>query len=80
MRENLLRGRETALRQNGFWLNLLESQALWGDDPIDNFQTFASRVKALDAASLRALARVLFNETNLARFTLLPERDGGAKH
>lgn len=74
IREAMLRSRETDLKQNQFWIDLLESQPLWGDDPVNTVQTFDSRVRALDAATLQALARTVLNETNIARFTLVPER------
>jgi zinc protease len=73
VKENLLRTREAGMRQNEFWVYLLQQQVLWGDDPADALQNFAGRVKALDASSVRALARIVLDETNLARFTLLPE-------
>jgi zinc protease len=79
VRENLLRARETALRQNGFWVNMLQSQAVWGDDPAENFAAFTARVRGVDAASVRALARIVLNNANLARFTLLPERTGSGQ-
>lgn len=74
VRENLKRARETAVKQNAFWQQVLEERVLWGDDPEDNMRTFDTRVATLDAESIRALARIVMNETNIARFTLLPER------
>jgi zinc protease len=77
VRENLLRERETSIKQNEFWVSLLQNQTLWGDDPVESYQTFGARVKAIDASSVKALARILFNTTNVARFTLLPEKAAG---
>ena len=74
VRENLLRTRERGLSENGFWLGLLQSSSLWNDDPVESVASYTARVAAIDAASVQALARVLLNEANLARFTLLPER------
>lgn len=76
VRESLIRERETALRTNDFWLDLLQGEALWGDDPAESVSSYTSRVRALDAAGIQALARVVFNETNMARFTLIPEKTG----
>jgi zinc protease len=75
VRESMLRSRETALRENEFWMELLQSEALWGDDPVETFGAYAARVRALDAPGLQAFARIVFNETNIARFTLMPEKN-----
>lgn len=74
VRENLMRSRETALKENEFWAGMLQIQAMWGDDVAETIGSYAARVAALDAVSLRDLAKVLFDETNYARFTLIPER------
>jgi zinc protease len=79
VRENMTRSREAAMTQNGFWASLFEAQAMWGDDPVENVTGFKARVAALDADSIRALARIVLNETNFARFTLLPEKAGGGQ-
>jgi hypothetical protein len=47
---------------------------MWGDDPVENVTGFKARAAALDADSIRALARIVLSETNFARFTLLPEK------
>lgn len=78
VRESMLRDRETALRENEFWMELLQSDALWGDDPVEIFNGYAGKVRALDAAGIQALAKIVFNETNIARFTLMPEKAGRA--
>lgn len=77
VRENLNRTRETALTQNDFWVSLFENQVLWGDDVAESVQSYKARVAALDPDSVRALAKIVLSEANIARFTLLPE---GAKH
>ena len=59
VRENLKRARETAVKQNAFWQQVLEERVLWGDDPEDNMRTFDTRVATLDAESIRALARIV---------------------
>jgi zinc protease len=74
VKESFMRNRETALKENDFWMGTLQIQAMWGDDAVDAVQSYAARVAALDAESLRSLAKVLFDETNYARFTLIPER------
>jgi zinc protease len=73
VRENLRRNRETSLKQNGFWMTVLENYAIWNDDPAEAVRTFSQRVTSLDANGVRDLARIVLNEANLARFTLLPE-------
>jgi zinc protease len=74
VREALLRNHETALRENEYWAGLLQNEALWGDDAAESVSTYPARVRALDAESLRAVAKVVLDETNFARFTLLPAR------
>ncbi|HYV97858.1 MAG TPA: insulinase family protein [Gemmatimonadaceae bacterium] len=74
VRENLLRERETALKENEFWITMLQNQVLWGDDASDSYLTFANRVKALDPGSIKALAKIVLNTANMAKFTLLPEK------
>lgn len=74
VRENLLRNRERAMTENGFWLSLLQSSVLWSDDPVESVESYTARVNALDAARIRELATTLLDETNLARFTLMPEQ------
>jgi zinc protease len=76
VREAMIRDRETALRSNEFWVDLLQNEALWGDDPVQTFRSYESSVRAIDAAALQALARIVLNETNIARFTLVPEKSG----
>jgi zinc protease len=74
VRETFLRDRETALQQNAFWVSILQTQATFGDDAAESVASFRDRVMAMDADNLKSLAKLLFDETNYARFTLLPER------
>jgi zinc protease len=76
VREGMLRDRETALRSNEFWVELMQNQALWGDDAAESASSYTTRVRALDISGIKALARIVLDEANLARFTLLPEKSG----
>jgi zinc protease len=73
VKENLLRSRETALKQNGFWQSIIQQRALWGDDPADLVTRYTERVNALTPEAVQATATLLLAPTNVARFVLLPE-------
>ncbi len=73
VKENLLRTRETALKQNGFWQSVLQQTVTWGDDPVELITDYNARVDALTLADITATARRVLDETNRATFVLLPE-------
>jgi zinc protease len=76
VKENLLRTRETALKQNGFWLSVLQQSVTWGDDPVELITGYTARVEALTIADITATAKLVLDQTNRASFVLLPASGG----
>ncbi len=76
VKENLLRTRETALKQNGFWQSVLQQSVTWGDDPVEIVTGYTARVEALTLADITATAKLVLDPTNRATFVLLPETGG----
>jgi zinc protease len=76
VKENLLRTRETALKQNGFWLSVLQQTVTYGDDPVELVTRYTDRVNALTIADVTATAKLLLDPSNRATFVLLPASDG----
>jgi zinc protease len=75
VKENLLRSRETALKQNGFWQSVLQQSVLWGDDPTELITGYTARVEAMTLADITTTAKLVLDPTNRATFVLLPEKD-----
>lgn len=70
----LARGHETALEQNGAWLNtLVESYRYYPDPGGRAMLERPQMIEALDAESLRDAAQQYFDTQNFVRVTLLPE-------
>jgi zinc protease len=76
VKENLLRSRETALKQNAFWQQMLQQGTLWSDDPVELVTGYNDRVNAVTAAAVQATATLVLDPKNLARFTLVPAPAG----
>jgi zinc protease len=72
VKEQQLRARETAMRQNGFWTGQLSGAYLYGDDPRDVLK-YPDMVNGLTSAMLRDAARLYFKGDNYVHVTLLPE-------
>jgi zinc protease len=66
-----LRARETALKQNGFWLSNIVARDQAGE-PMEGILDDAS-IKAMTPASIQAAAKQYLDLNNYARFVLLPE-------
>ncbi len=72
IREKQRRALETSKRQNGWWLSNLQSRIQFSEQ----FSTLNERealISALTPEKIHAAARRYLDETNRARFTLLPE-------
>lgn len=72
VREQQRRAQETARKQNAWWVNSLQSRIEFGEQ----FSTIEERdslIAGLTAARIHDAAVRFLNETNRARFTLLPE-------
>jgi len=73
VREMQRRERETALRQNGYWLNALVTRYREGRDPRDILGG-ERMIDALDAAAIRDAARRYLRRDNYVQVMLLPEK------
>ncbi len=76
VRETERRNRETALRQNGFWLGTLAYSLERGED-LTNILTFDQRLSAVDVETIRQAAGKYLKRENLGRFVLRPAAAGG---
>jgi len=72
VKERFVRAHETALRQNGSWLDWMRDHDEDGRD-LHVIQRYPAMVQALTAAQLKAAAQRYLNTKQYARFTLLPE-------
>ena len=66
-----LRARETALKQNGFWLTNIAGRDQAGEDLAGLLDETA--IRNLTPAQIQAAARLYLDTNNYARFVLLPE-------
>lgn len=75
VKEGLLRKRETALKENGFWLSHLKSSAWHGEDPriVLAFEDYVDRITA---ETIQTTAKEYFATENTGLFIHLPETDG----
>jgi zinc protease len=73
VRETQLRGRETALRQNGYWLSQIAFHDQTGEDPAAVL-SIEPMVSQLTSAAIGDAARRWLNMSRYVRVTLLPEK------
>lgn len=75
VREQARRGRQTALEQNAFWLNLLDDATTWGGTPAaERVAGYDALVAATTTETIRAdAARYLGPGTATVRVVLYPE-------
>lgn len=73
VKEQQRREFEVQLKQNGYWLSSIRTRAEYGD-PLETMGDYLTLVNGLTADKLFAAAKQYLNETNRARFVLLPEK------
>jgi zinc protease len=71
VKETLIRGRETNLRENSWWLGQLLQAVRDGDPPVPPLEPVLA---SLTVESLRAAARTYLDRSRYVRVTLLPEQ------
>ena len=71
-KETSIRSRETNLRQNGWWLQLLVGSRRDGDDPASRLDLNA-QLAQLTPETIRAAARTYLDRARYVRVTLVPE-------
>ncbi len=72
-----LRSRETAVKENAFWLSVLASYASYGDD-FRKILDYEALVDSVTLEGLQEAARRYLDTTQYIRAVLLPERAEGA--
>jgi zinc protease len=76
VRENIIRSRETDLRDNGFWLGQLAGLEQIGENPRQILDV-ASLLPLLTSERIKAAAERYLDRRNLVRVTLLPAAKPG---
>ncbi len=77
IKETALRERETYLKENSFWLNVLSSNSQNGEDVLDLLK-YNDWVNGLKASDLLAFSKKYLQMENYAKFILQP-KEGGSK-
>ncbi|MDR3093896.1 MAG: insulinase family protein [Bacteroidales bacterium] len=72
VKETLLRGRETALRENSYWLGSLQNAARQ-NDPLMTLEEYKKLVQSISAKDIKNIARKYINENNYVVGKLLPK-------
>lgn len=67
------RAQENSMKDNGYWRYMLEQQFFRGKDPLKILDV-TSRIKQLTAERTKELAYQYFDEKNIVRLVLLPEK------
>jgi len=73
VKQTFLRGRETELRQNGFWLGWLVSSYKYGDDPAIVLDT-RPYVERITPANVKAAAKKFLDGKQYYEAVMLPEK------
>jgi zinc protease len=73
VKEQLTRTREVEVKQNGYWLVNLLGRDQAGEDIGGLLDVYDAMVKNLTGTQIQQAAKTYFNESNYARFVLLPE-------
>jgi zinc protease len=68
------RERETNLKENWFWLNVLQFYSEHGENPLQLLE-YEKQIESLTSAMLQEAAKKYFDTNNYARFVLHPEKD-----
>ncbi|MEA3445675.1 MAG: insulinase family protein [Bacteroidota bacterium] len=71
--KKLLRGRETNIRENRFWLSTLRSFDYHGSNP-DDLNKYNDYVKSLTMDQMKKTANKYFSKENFAKIVLMPEK------
>ncbi|MEO7083599.1 MAG: insulinase family protein [Gemmatimonadaceae bacterium] len=73
VKEQLIRAREVETKQNAYWTSNLLARDQAGEDIAGLLGPYDEMLKNISAASIQAAVKKYFNESNYARFVLLPE-------
>jgi len=73
VREAMLRSRELAVKQNGFWMGSILGRDQTGEDIATLLGPWDEMIRKLSPAQVQQAARTYFTMENVARFVLLPD-------
>ena len=78
VKETLIRDRETRMKENGFWLTLLQNHYLLGDNilTLDEYKVFINSITTTD---IKAIAEMYLNTKNYVQVALTPSASPAAK-
>lgn len=71
VKETLIRGRETRLKENGFWLGALQNHFLYGDKllSLEEYKTF---INSFTGADIKAVGNKYLNTSTYVQVALTP--------
>jgi zinc protease len=78
VKETLIRERETRMKENSFWLSLLQSHFLLGDD-ILTLEEYKAFINSITAADIKAIAYKYLDTRNYVQVDLTPAAAPEAK-
>ncbi len=73
VKETQIRERETKLKENKYWLNLLQ-RYLFNDMDLSEINKYPERISNLDAQEIQEAAKKYFNMKNYVKVVLYPEK------
>jgi zinc protease len=73
VKEQMIRGRETELKTNGYWVGNISGRDQSGEDIAGLLEPYDRLIRSLTPAQVQQAARLYFDTKNYARFVLLPE-------
>ncbi len=73
VKQNWLLAHRKLLREDGYWLSILQDAALYGTDPAQVL-SFEKRVAALTSADVQAAAKLYLRQDNYVQVVLMPEK------
>jgi len=78
VKETLIRDRETRMKENSFWLSLLQNHFLLGDN-ILTLEEYKAFINSITAADIKAAANKYLNNGNYVQVSLSPAASPGVK-
>lgn len=71
--EQMVRQREQAMQENGFWMGQLQGAYIYGEDRNEWVNNYAEIVKSITNNDIKAMAKRIFDLNHYTVITLLPE-------
>ena len=70
-KENFLKNRENAMKENGFWLNTIVFDLKHNDNTLDT-ENYNEQVNAISVKKVQKLAKLLFSQENIIEIVMKP--------